>query len=160
MWDKALNDDEIKKYYSHDYPTREGDVKLNYDFTNVQDDIVMDSSGYGNHGIKKGGVIDSEKIGKISYTTLPFRNRPGRFFSQSHKRNDMVGGKWVHQHDTSINEKRFVEEVQGGMVNTDEDGLNNLSYSIEKSEYLFETKHQIFDFKCDCDIPNHVNLED
>ena len=72
----------------------------------------------------------------------------------------MVGGKWVHQNDTSINERRFVEGVQGGIINTDNDGLNDLSYSIENSEYLFNTKHQIFDFKCECEIPNHVKLED
>ena len=160
MWDRSLKDDEIKEYYSHDYPTPIGDVKLNYNFSDVQDDIVIDSSGYGNHGIKKGGIIDSEKIENISYTTLPFRNRAGRYFSQFHKRNDMVGGKWVHQDDTSINERRFVEGVQGGIINTDNDGLNDLSYSIENSEYLFNTKHQIFDFKCECEIPNHVKLED
>ena len=72
----------------------------------------------------------------------------------------MVGGKWVHQNDTSINERRFVEEVQGGMINTDDDGLSNLSYSIQNSEYLFDTRHQIFDFKYEGEIPNHVDLED
>ena len=43
----------------------------------------------------------------------------------------MVGGKWVHQKDT-INERRFVEDVQGGLINTDEDGLTDLNYAVHK----------------------------
>ena len=68
----------------------------------------------------------------------------------------MVGGKWVHQKDTSINERRFVEEVQGGIVNTDDDGLTDLQYSIESRGYLFQTKHEIIDFRCESNIPDHV----
>ena len=125
MWDKSLNDDEIKKYYSTDYPNPQN-TKLYYDFSRVENDIVFDNSGFNNHGVIKGGYVEKETIESIPNTTLPYRNRAGRFFSQDHKRNDMVGGKWVHQKDTSINEIRFVEEVQGGIVNTDDDGLNNL----------------------------------
>ena len=135
MWDRALSKSEIKEYYSTDYPIPEN-MKLYYDFSNVKNDMVYDLSGCGNHGILNGGVVESESITKISNTTLPFRNRPGRFFSQEHKRNDMVSGKWVHQKDTSINERRFVEEVQGGIVDTDEDGLTDLNYSISKREKL------------------------
>ena len=68
----------------------------------------------------------------------------------------MVGGKWVHQKDTSINERRFVEEVQGGIVDTDEDGLTDLNYSVVKREKLFGTEHEIIDFKCEQEIPSHV----
>ena len=68
----------------------------------------------------------------------------------------MVGGKLVHQKDTSINERRFVEEVQGGIINTDEDGLSDLNYSVTNREYLFDTKHEIIDFRCECEIPDHV----
>jgi hypothetical protein len=155
MWDRALSKSEIEEYYSTDYPIPEN-MKLYYDFSNVKNDMVYDLSGCGNHGILNGGVVESESITKISNTTLPFRNRPGRFFSQEHKRNDMVSGKWVHQKDTSINERRFVEEVQGGIVNTDEDGLTDLNYSISKREKLFGTEHEIIDFRCEQEIPNHV----
>ena len=55
-----------------------------------------------------------EPIDKIPHTTtLPYRNRPGKFFSQEHKRNDMVGGKWVHQKDTSVNEKKICRGCAG-----------------------------------------------
>jgi ribosomal protein S6 len=55
-----------------------------------------------------------------------------------------------------VNEKRFVEEVQGGLIDTDEDGLTDLNYTIAKREYLFNTEHEIIDFKCEQDIPSHV----
>tara|TARA_B100001250_G_scaffold400980_1_gene412262 strand:- start:257 stop:1756 length:1500 start_codon:yes stop_codon:yes gene_type:complete len=157
MWDKCLSDDEIKEFYSTDYPTPRN-TKLHYNFSDVRNDIVYDKSGFGNNGFLDGCMVDKEELQVISNTTLPFRNRPGRFFSQDHKRNDMVGGKWVHQKDTSINERRFVEEVQGGIVNTDEDGLSDLNYSVVKKEKLFGTQHEIIDFKCEQDIPDHVEF--
>ena len=49
-----------------------------------------------------------------------------------------------------------MEDVQGGMINTDEDGLTDLNYTIAKREYLFNTEHEIIDFKCEQDIPSHV----
>ena len=157
LFDKTLSDDEIKEYYKVDYPNPIH-TKLYYDFSNVKDDIVYDLSGNGNHGIINGGYVETETIGRIPNTTLPYRTRPGRFFSQEHKRNDMVGGKWVHQKDTSINERRFVEEVQGGIVNTDEDGLTDLNYSVVKREKLFGTEHEMIDFRCEQEIPSHVEF--
>ena len=131
---------------------------LYYDFSKVKDNIIYDLSGNGNHGILNGGCIESESIDKIPNTTLPYRTRPGRYLSQTHKRNDIVGNRFVHQRDTSMNEKRFVEEVQGGIVNTDEDGLTDLNYSIVKKENLFGTDHEMIDFRCEQDIPNHVEI--
>tara|TARA_Y100001960_G_C14646695_1_gene813733 strand:+ start:10 stop:753 length:744 start_codon:yes stop_codon:yes gene_type:complete len=165
IFDEALDSKSIKEYYKTDYPSPqttkifyEKRPILYYDFSKVRDSIVYDLSGNGNHGVLNGGDIQSEPINKIPYTTLPYRNRPGRFFSQDHSRNDIVGGKFVHQKDTSINEKRFIEQVQGGLVNIDEDGLTDLNYSVVKREKLFETKHEIIDFKCGQDIPNHVEI--
>jgi len=157
MWDRCLDDDEIKEFYSTDYPTPKN-TKLHYDFSNVIDDVVYDKSGNNNNGFLEGCMIDEEQLDMIPNTTLPFRNRPGRFFSQHHERNDMVGGKWVHQNDTSINEIRFVNDVQGGIINTDEDGLADLNYKVINRNSLFETKHEIIDFKCNQEIPNHVEL--
>tara|TARA_Y100000592_G_C5477687_1_gene323336 strand:+ start:25 stop:1521 length:1497 start_codon:yes stop_codon:yes gene_type:complete len=155
MWDKALREDEIKEYYSTDYPQPKDSV-LHYDFSRVENDIIYDLSGQGNHAILKGGLIESEVMDKIPNTVLPYRNRPGRFFSQHHTRNDIVGGRFTHQKDTSINERRFEEEVKGGIINTDEDGLSDLNYSVTNREYLFDTKHEIIDFRCECEIPDHV----
>jgi len=158
IWNTVFDEDRIEEYYSTDYPFDGNDVQLYYDFSDIRDEIVYDFSGNGNHGILKGCSIGSEPVDKIRHTTLPYRDRAGRFFSQEHKRNDMVGGKWVHQKDTSVNEKRFVEEVQGGLISIDEDGLTDLNYSIVKEEKLFGTDHEIIDFRCEQDIPNHVEF--
>ncbi|MBT3962126.1 hypothetical protein HOE22_00235 [Candidatus Woesearchaeota archaeon] len=157
MWDRIFDDSERQEYYKTDFPTPEN-TKLYYDFSKVENDIVYDLSGNGNHGIINGCSIINEEIGKISNTTLPYRSRKGRYFSQHHKRNDIVGNKFVHQKDTSINERRFIDEVKGGMINTDEDGLADLNYNIVKREYLFNTEHEIIDFRCEQDIPNHVEI--
>ncbi|MBC8428572.1 hypothetical protein H8D04_01675 [bacterium] len=157
MWNTATDDSERQDFYKVDFPTPVN-PKLHYDFSKVENDIVYDLSGNGNHGIVNGCSIINEEIGKISNTTLPYRNRKGRFFSQHHKRNDIVGNKFVHQKDTSINEKRFVEEVQGGMINTDEDGLTDLNYSVISRKLLFNTIHEIIDFRCEQDIPSHVEF--
>jgi len=158
IWNTVFDEDRIEEYYSTDYPFDGNDIQLYYDFSKIQDEIVYDFSGNGNHGVLNGCSIGVEPIGNIPHTTLPYRNRPGKFFSQTHKRNDMVGGKWVHQKDTSVNEKRFVEDVQGGLINTDEDGLTDLNYSITKREKLFGTKHEMIDFRCEQDIPSHVEF--
>jgi len=155
--DKALTEDEIKEYYKTDYPVPV-ESKLYYDFSSVSNDIVYDKSGNGNHGIINGGYVETESVSKIPNTILPYRSRPGKYFSQSHPRNDIVGGKFVHQKDTSVNEKRFVEEVQGGLINIDEDGLTDLNYSVVKREKLFGTEHEIIDFRCEQDIPDHVEI--
>jgi hypothetical protein len=159
IFDRSFGDDEIKDYYKTDYPNSlDYEPKLYYDFTKSKDGIVYDLSGHGNHGIMNGGYMNSELIDKIPNTTLPHRNRPGKYKSLSHPRNDIVGNRFVHQKDTSVNEKRFVEEVQGGIVNTDSDGLSDLNYSVVKREKLFGTKHEIIDFKCEQDIPDHVEF--
>ena len=158
IWNTVFDDDRIEEYYSTDYPFDGNDIQLYYDFSKIQDEIVYDLSGNGNHGILNGCSTGLEPISKIPHTTLPYRNRPGKFFSQEHKRNDMVGGKWVHQKDTSVNERRFVEEVQGGIISIDEDGLTDLNYSVVKRKKLFGTEHEIIDFKCEQDIPSHVEF--
>ena len=71
------------------------DPKLYYDFSKSKDGIVYDLSGNGNHGIMSGGYMNSEPIDKIPNTTLPHRNRPGRYKSLSHPRNDIVGNRFV-----------------------------------------------------------------
>ena len=157
MWDKCLSDDEINDFYSTDYPTP-FNTTLYYDFSVITNDTIYDKSGNGNNGFLNGCELNTEELDKIQNTTLPFRNRPGRFFSQHHKRNDMVGGKWVHQKDTSINELRFVNDVQGGIIDTDDDGLTDLNYSVVKRNKLFGTKHEIIDFRCEQEIPNHVDF--
>ena len=47
---------------------------------------------------------------------------------------------------------------QGGLISIDEDGLTDLNYSIVRKEKLFGTYHEIIDFRCEQDIPDHVEF--
>ena len=86
---------------------------------------------------------------------LPYR-RHGKYKSLYHKRNDIINTKFVHQKDTSINEQRFINEVLTGLIDVDKDGITDLNYSEVKREKLFGTEHEIIDFRCEQDIPSHV----
>ncbi|SVE04385.1 uncharacterized protein METZ01_LOCUS457239, partial [marine metagenome] len=86
---------------------------------------------------------------------LPYR-RQGKYKSLYHKRNDIINTKFVHQKDTSINEQRFINEVLTGLIDVDKDGITDLNYHVVKREYLYNTEHEIIDFRCEQDIPSHV----
>jgi len=43
-----------------------------------------------------------------------------------HTDEGFVGGKWVKGETTARNEKRFVTEMQQGLINYKEDGLSNI----------------------------------
>ena len=85
MWDRCLSDDEIKEFYSTDYPIP-SNTKLHYDFTNVNDDIVYDKSGFGNNGFLEGCIVDEEELQVIPNTTLPFRTNRQIFLTITQKK--------------------------------------------------------------------------
>ena len=143
IYDRALSDREITNMHSLEYFENDDsifDIKRDADLCRFDD-------------------VESDEIEfpTIKLNNLPYR-RPGRYSSLFHTRNDIVDTKFVHQKDTRINEKRFINEVQSGLINTDEDGLSDLQYEITKRENLFDTKHEFISFKCTGTIPNHVEL--
>jgi hypothetical protein len=58
-------------------------------------------------------------------SVIPFR-RESKFTCMHHTDEGFVGGKWVKGETTARNEKRFVTEMQQGLINYKEDGLNNI----------------------------------
>jgi len=44
------------------------------------------------------------------------------------------------------------------LINTDEDGLTDLNYSVVNKEKLFETEHIMVNFRCEQEIPSHVEI--
>ena len=52
----------------------------------------------------------------------------------------------------------LLRKFKGDVINTDDDGLSDLNYSVVRTEKLFETDHEIIDFKCEGDIPDHVEF--
>jgi hypothetical protein len=143
IYDRVLSNKEITNMHSLEY------------FEN--DDSVFDIKR--DTGLCRFDGVESDNIEfpTIKMNNLPHR-RSGRYSSLFHDRNDIVDTKFVHQKDTSINEKRFINEVQAGLINTDDDGLSDLQYEITKRENLFGTKHEFISFKCTGKIPSHVEL--
>ena len=68
--------------------------------------------------------ISKENINVVE-NVIPFR-KEGNFDCIPHIDEGYVQGKWAKGETTARNEKRFVMEMQQGLINHSEDGLNNI----------------------------------
>ena len=92
---------------------------LHYDFENGLVDNVGESS------LEKLNVEFTKEDIDVIENIIPFR-RESKFTCMHHTDEGFVGGKWVKGETTARNEKRFVTEMQQGLINYKEDGLNNI----------------------------------
>jgi hypothetical protein len=74
-------------------------------------------------------TINEENI-EVIENIVPYR-KEGRFTCLSHVDEGYVRGKWAKGETTARNEKRFVTQMQQGLINYKEDGINNLDYEIK-----------------------------
>jgi len=79
--------------------------------------------------VNNGECEYSVKITKENFDVieniLPFR-REGHFDCMFHNDEGFVNGKWAKGETTARNERRFVTEMQQGLINYKEDGINNI----------------------------------
>ncbi len=61
---------------------------------------------------------------------VPYR-RPSRFDCMFHVDEGYVNGTWAKGETTARNEKRFVTEMQQGLIKYKEDGMNNIMDVLE-----------------------------
>jgi len=73
-------------------------------------------------------TIDKENI-KVMRDVLPFR-RQGRYECLPHIDEGFVNGKWAKGETTAKNERRFVTEMQQGMIDYKNDGMSTLKYNL------------------------------
>jgi hypothetical protein len=142
MYDRPLTDAEIKNMHSEEYFNNSGDAIFN---------LTVDEESCDYNDV----YAQTIDFPKVKMNELPYR-RSGKYRSLYHKRNDIVNTKFVHQKDTSINEKRLVNEVLTGMIDIDKDGISDLKYEVTNREKLLDTKHEFISFKCKQEIPSHV----
>ena len=90
----------------------EEDLVLNLDF---QNDLE-----YENYNV----TFTQENIDIIN-NVLPYR-RESKFDCMFHVDEGYVGGRWAKGETTARNEKRFVTEMQQGLINYKQDGINNI----------------------------------
>jgi hypothetical protein len=88
----------------------EKDIVMKYDFSNMD----------GNQNVD----VVEENI-EVVENILPFR-REGSFYCLPHIDEGFKNGTWAKGETTARNEKRFVTEMQQGLINYKEDGLNNI----------------------------------
>ena len=55
------------------------------------------------------------------------------------------------------------KELQSGyeivmLIDVDKDGITDLNYNVVKREYLYNTEHEIINFRCEQGIPSHVEF--
>ena len=92
---------------------------LHYDFENGLVDNVGESS------LEELNVEFTKEDIDVIENVIPFR-RESKFTCMHHTDEGFVGGKWVKGETTARNEKRFVTEMQQGLINYKEDGLSNI----------------------------------
>jgi hypothetical protein len=113
----------------------EDEVVLHYDFSKIEDNMMLDDSEFENHGEMHGCTIEETTIEHIKNITLPYRI-DGRFKSLYHSPNNMVNDQWVHKEDTGKNEQRFITEVQKDKIDIKKDGLSDLDYTVIEREFI------------------------
>jgi hypothetical protein len=123
------------------------EVVLDYDFEDVRDyKVIIDKSGYDNHGELWNGTVASitqQNIDKIPFTVVPHR-RFSRFKCLPHEDEGIVGDTFVKD-TTQINEKLYRLEMQEGMIDIDNDryGVKNMKYKIESIEKVYKNHKMI-----------------
>jgi hypothetical protein len=130
------------------YKGKIAEVKIKNKFINNVDEILENDDDLIFHinfrnGVKENinkeeceynVVIKREDI-EVNNTVLPYR-REGSFLCMEHTDEGFVNGKWAKGETTAKNEKRFVTEMQQGLINYKEDGINNLQFELVNLEKI------------------------
>ena len=121
-----------------------GDVILDYDFEQIENDTVFDRSSVSwNPGTMFGCTIEKEVIDKIPFTVVPHR-RFGRFKCLPHEDEGIVGDTFAKD-TTKENEKLYRLKMQENKIDIDNDeyGLNNMKYEIDNIEEVYKNHKMI-----------------
>ena len=120
-----------------------GDVVLDYDFEQIENNNVFDKSEYWNPGIMFGCTIEKEVVDKIPFTVIPYR-RFSRFICLPHEDEGIVGDTFAKD-TTQVNEKLYRLKMQENKIDIDNDeyGLNNMKYEIDNIEEVYENHKMI-----------------
>jgi len=133
MWNRCLNEDEIKNIHK----------KV------PQDNLVLDMSNMNSEFAEIENVTFTKEKIEIPHTILPFRSN-GKFFCLPHPTEGLVnvGGiqKWAKGCTTAENEKRYVLKMQQGEINYKEDGINNMQFKFLSVDTIYG-RHKMINVK-------------
>jgi hypothetical protein len=133
MWDRCLTQKEIK----------------NLHITIPEDNLILDIFTMNlEFGEMENIELTKEKI-EIPHTILPHR-RNGKFLCLPHQTEGLinVGGidKWAKGATTAANERRYILEMQQGVIDYKNDGINNMQYDYINTDIIFE-RHKMINVK-------------
>lgn len=157
LWDYALTDSEILKLYTDGYKNLEGTHNTNFEsvidisFNKKFGDFYVDESkSHSNARVVSTGIhqeIYSEEL-NLSYEVNMPEQSLGRFsiLENSKKFSKLDNYNWKQKEENFVeNENIFFYEISSGVLDTDEFGLNTLSYDLVSTEEIKTKvyKHQI-----------------
>jgi len=146
FWSRAFSANEVNELFnSKEFIIPSKNLILNYDFSKIENNSVIDMSGNKNHGQIFNGHVDIQNIGPIYKTAVPHR-RKARFKSLIHKP-EGYNFNYNYSENTYKNEVFFKNQVQRGLFNTDSNGLNNLAYKLVGKETIYK-QHSIINVEC------------
>jgi hypothetical protein len=150
IYNEILEQDEIRtlsenKYFglANDFGEYKssGNLVLYYDAKFIKGYQLVDLSGRGNDGQINNCEIVGFDVDDFKIIEVPFR-RESTFKLLEHDENGYTDNKWKNK-TTRYNQLRFENEVSKGYFNTDEDGLNDLTFKEHSATKVKNHSHII-----------------
>ncbi len=146
MWSSALSDDVIKELTDKGLSEiKNEDLVLHYDFEKTDSNLIYDVSGNENHGKMTNCNIENTDIGQLLDLELPYRMY-SKYYCFSHEDEGIQNDNYKHV-DGAVNEEILEIQVIKGKVDTNKNGLNNLTYNVLSQNVIFN-KHVMINVEC------------
>ena len=142
--------DVVTKEYSYvDLPNPKPFLKFIINsFDDIENGYLIDQSELNDGFISNVEFEDREIV--IPDVILPHR-RDGKFLCLPHQTEGLINvngvEKWAKGETTAKNERRYVLQMQQGLIDYKNDGINNMKYTYISTTPIFE-KHKMINVHC------------
>ena len=145
MWNRALEETEVELLHKQ-YSTN--GLALHYNFDDIENGYLIDQSELNDGFINNVTFEDREIV--IPDVILPHR-RDGKFLCLPHETEGLINingiEQWAKGVTTARNERRYVLQMQQGLIDYKKDGINNMNYKYISTKTIFE-KHKMINVHC------------
>jgi hypothetical protein len=145
IWNRALEGAEVELLHKQ-YSTN--GLALHYNFDDIENGYLIDQSELNDGFINNVTFEDREII--IPDVILPHR-KDGKFLCLPHQTEGLINvngiEQWAKGATTARNERRYVLQMQQGLIDYKKDGINNMDYTYISTTTIFE-KHKMINVHC------------
>jgi len=145
IWNRALEGAEVELLHKQ-YSTN--GLALHYNFDDIENGYLIDQSELNDGFINNVTFEDREII--IPDVILPHR-KDGKFLCLPHQTEGLINvngiEQWAKGATTARNERRYVLQMQQGLIDYKQDGINNMDYTYISTTTIFE-KHKMINVHC------------